>query len=1365
MAFPIDIGSAAQPDTGFSIVIGNDGGSMLDFELPALIPGTVMAIAIVRNAEVLCSDNTWTKAVDGVGASSIFLDVYTRTVDGTTGSNEGDVISFVSLTSQDLQGALVTVTSAVENGLVYDVQHAAFAADTSPTAAEVTALQELDAVLCIFSTDATTTLTAPSGFTALDTYSSSTPVRSFLACRRAADSTGTIAPGDATASPAATGRTFTLALFHAAPGATIDRLNTGSLARKWVASIEGYPYLLTDADEHQAAAAYDGTDYTSAIPALYVDLQNEQTIDPWSPFTKGGRLTLRVVDTADDTFGIDVHRKAGAETFLAVPLEASGDTVITVKSNDAFTETGTAYIGTEAITYSARQSTPERLTIASRGKYSPLLTDAGANYAHQHAIPAGDPLGFSVPPVVSQQPRHWVGKWVALRMHLWDAANGLLNTRDDARLVFAGKIDGIRDNPDGMTTDVDVKHVNDIIAERVLGVGLWTAKIADGITLETGQVFGASDRFFDGSTMDISTASPLVVKASGASGAYEIDAGRYTLGQLLSRIDAWLAQALDDADLRGSFHVGITSVEGVTHGKLVMTPGGTGDQCVFQISMPRSVFIALGQFADASGAVFGNATLTRDGLTAGDTVRETSLGPAMRIVGANNVEVYDESGIFTDQYAALPINHKAVLGPQAIGDDYGYILLNGKQPCLVQKLEDDADPATPGVLVRCRPFDPVTGQLLDPQMITVEFDKPGDATITQFYAFVDTLANHLKKMAYSSGVAGYNHATYDAYPEPMSIGLPGELLGDDFEESCDALPSSDMIIPLIVTKPTKLADVIGGDLKLRFAFLRWVNEHLEWWSWMTPFTGIALTESNKAHPAGVNDEQRSSTVLYDDWQRNVIKLEFNRDFTISDTNAAYRDHITVVDRVAIDDAGGTQRVETIRAPNTYSQSYLGAGGTGIEDLTPRFKSVASLFTRPVRRTRRTIDPRYWEQIAVGDVVLVTDAFARDPDTGQRSVATRPGIIVSHRWNPGGLEPGSDTPRDMDGEVEILFLDLLRTGPYVPCANVDDGAANGGLDAGTETIFTCEAHDYSESSEAADASYMTAGRKIRIVERDPADPAAPLSWDRVVDSQTGNTVTVTVAISLPAWDSGKKYRIIWDDYPDAIANQQTFSYQADDADGMVSDSRAPFQYVIGGYKQSWPLVLATANAATDPVELPPDSVYGDGVGVDVGTMYALNRLVNNLIDYKTARSNPWMLNTDFEASGDTNSDEWVLCAILPINLGWVQLANGISRSLYVAPLVKSSDGDEVLTRITLTPYPPTGDSRVEVDRGLFYDEVEFSTTSTTYAVPTAQQLSLAGRTNMQGNAYLLIEMKVPAAAGSTIATSRGLAVCYEGPRTT
>ena len=109
-------------------------------------------------------------------------------------------------------------------------------------------------------------------------------------------------------------------------GTTLAAMQAGSFAMKYVVAIEGYPYLLTDAAPAAAVAAWTGTDWTQALPGLLVELDRNQTIDPWNPLQGGGTCTLRVQPDPTDRLGIDMaKRNAGAENERGRCKQAPGE--------------------------------------------------------------------------------------------------------------------------------------------------------------------------------------------------------------------------------------------------------------------------------------------------------------------------------------------------------------------------------------------------------------------------------------------------------------------------------------------------------------------------------------------------------------------------------------------------------------------------------------------------------------------------------------------------------------------------------------------------------------------------------------------------------------------------------------------------------------------------------------------------------------------------------------------------------------------------------------------------------------------------------------------------------------------------------
>lgn len=1131
-----------------------------------------------------------------------------------------------------------------------------------------------------------------------------------------------------------------------APGSTLTALQAGGICHKWVAAFGGYDQLVSDAPAAAVVTAWAaGGDWNDALGnCLYVELENEQRANPWQPFGDGGTLTLRIAPDANDTFGIDTHRKtAGAETFLTSTVGASpDDDTLTVSSASNFDTTGTAYIGNEAILYSGKTATT--LTGCTRGVYAPFANDtsgsffAAGRFAQHHEVDS-DPNAIRLKPVVSEQPRTWLGRWMGLWLHRWSEENQLLNTRADAQLVFAGRVVEIADDPSTACTVVECEHVNDYVKNAVIGKDMWSATLKEGVELTTGMLFDFSESDDGGATWV--DADPLLVVASGATGANEINEGFYSHDEVSVALNTWWASELDAANIVGFYSIGLTPFDSGGGG------GAGSDRTALSFNIPGASTVNFSlRYPERVSRFFGKLQTSGSGTPVvlhapPDSEASTdhqifSEGSPLRFVVADPewpvIYVDNERGTFVDQAGQLPSETTNI---SSGGGEIGLFCINNSAIFGGLKIGDAISFVVPITSVR------LSGQSLDlwealgGLEATVD-DNSSTITIRQILYYQDTATNILKKIFYTTGGDGVNHATYDVLPRPLGLGIPGELLGDDFEDSCDTIPGAQTDFTLVVDEPTKLADLFSGPLIFRWTFLRWINEHLEFCSWRAPTTGVALTESNKATAAGTQDDQRSATVLSDDWQRTTIKVDYDRDLGEFDGDGGFRSTLTLVDRVAIDDAGGAEKPITIQLRDQY-------GTEGVKALTGQFKSLATLFTRPVRRTVRTIDSRFFEGYSIGDCVIVTDEFARDPDTGQRRVAARPGIITRHQWTLGGAGPNGSVG-DVGGEVELMFLDVNRSAQYVPAAQLDDTATNSGYVVGTK-VATCYAHRYSESSEAADASYFTAGRKVRLIEIDPTDPAAPSTHDDTVASQTGNTVTLTDGFA--GFDNTKLYKLVFDTYGDSTATQQSsFVYQADDTDAMIEDTRAPFNYTQG------PLIVGTANSPTDLVELPANNTFGDGVGRDVFTEVACNRLLNQMLDLGCTMSLPSL---GFNEMTGSIGVTWRLVDIRAIWLSAEELSAGCSRTLLVSPRMKSTSGTSNV-RVSLVRHRPNATLLTNVNRGTILSDATFSTSSSTYVVPTAQSLVIRGVKNYNGFAYLLLEC-------SAAASTTGLSICQESSR--
>ena len=1154
-------------------------------------------------------------------------------------------------------------------------------------------------------------------------------------------------------------------------GTTGDSLAAGSTNYVLVAAIEGYAHLLTNHGDTSAvvtafAALSDG-DWTSAIGGLFAEVDNEQTISPWEPMHGGGRCTLTVIPDAADTFGIDVNRRAaGWESELTAEANRTEDT-ITVQSTAGAASSGVAYIGTEAIAYSGKTATT--LTGLTRGKWSPFgngSTTSDGRFAQHHRVGLSA-SSVQLAPLVSAQPRTWIGRWVGLWMVR--SSGGTLDTVAQAQLIYAGKIAEIRDDPNHFGTVLDLRHVLDVIREATVGRDMWSGASAEGVNLKQGMVFSFSEY---SSVTGANDATDMTVVASPSVDFYEIPEGYYTLTGLMGRINGWLAaNYIATTILTDSV---ITLVQTESGYRVRFTSYLTGDPTSAEIKMPAQVArmfgwgqaeaLEPGYRAGVKRYAFGENEVV---ITGTEPPLKSILDKVVNFSSGLNFDITTTTGTIRDQFDSLPSalrpGTRDVAGITDPG--WGCFVFDGK--VLMRAAWDPAVSPVATLLAGQAQNQMFSGAFTgDLEFVAVPYDDAAEGTIPvrQVMVFESTLATFLMSVIYSTGTAGYNSDTYDGLPFGSGIGIPGVLLGAEFEDSIAGLPGADESLVVVVDKPHTLADLLQGDLVLRLVFPVWRDQHVRFNSWRTPDTGAAtftLTESNKAEPSGNATGHRSATAVTTEWQRPIVKIQYNRNFSDLSSDG-FQDSLTLEDRTAIDDAGGDGAVVTIKARNTFGQ--FEQTGAAVESLVPPFLAAMPLFSRPQRKVTRSIDARFFEQIGVGDVVLFSDAFARDPETGIRGIAVRPAMVTRHRWSLGGAIPGSDQPADMGGEVDLFFTDrnaTLGDALYAPAADVDSTYSSGGFTAGYNAGYNtvrCVARAYNQSvtatingvpvllEEATDATLFPAGYAVRIVERDPADINDPQVWTTTVASQSGDDIVL--AAPLTGFDTAKQYRVIFDDFDACTTAQKLKAFQADATDGLILDASGAFLYKSQSAERNW-----TANASPPVIEMLPALAYADGAGRDVGNETALLLMLDNLLDYKTGINQPVL----FPARQNTaNAGVYELVYLAPVWLTREGLSNAVTRELSVSILHYSTDGTAATVRVSLCRSRPVDASRLNVSRGAVYAEMYRSTTSTSVVASTVSVLDAAVKDPNTGRAWLLIECGYKA---GTLGVSR----FQEGPR--
>lgn len=1138
-------------------------------------------------------------------------------------------------------------------------------------------------------------------------------------------------------------------------GTTLTALQAGGCALDFVVQIEGYATILTTGDAGDALTAWglsthDGqADISAALSGLAVHFDQGTSANPWEPFGQPPICRLTIVqgldstDTLSDRFAVDVFKRSGGdETTLTASVNPTA-TTLAVRSTTSFASTGTVMVGPEAISYGGKTGTS--FTTCVRGRYSPFNVDGGDRFARSHVVrdaltATGDLVGVGLPPLASEEPRTWIGRWVGV--WICRRTETGIDGPDEAHLAFAGTIASVAEGGNGETL-IDLEHAQRRINETRVMSDPWSAKLADGFYLEfSGNGSSGDNEFACTTTRNTSslTANPLVIVSGAPASVNEIQVGTYTSAELAQAITAWLQAefAAGRLNFSTSYTDAFSTSDG-PRGVLSFSDGTAG-------SVVRSATLTCPFGLAHRFLGWDDRALTANNNSVGTTGFKRTAGPPLRAlagISGGRLSIENERGTWIDQSSFMPPS--LMDGPglaEAIVKvgDFGHAVVYKTTGALVF--------LSTTVAIN-RFLAGIGGDVHD--LIEVTLDDDRELEIRQVLVIESDFASLLLKLLLSTGATAHNHATYDALPSSMGCAIPFSLLGDDFIDDVEAASCSDATLALVVDKPTRFVDLFNVDFILRFAFMTWGNGRIHLKSWGTPTVGaavVALTESNKAMALeqARTDLQRSAGEERFEFIRNSITIKYGRN--------ADGDLVSSVSFPDIDSmAMHGDRSITLSASNTIGQSAIG----DLQGLIAKFAATMPLFSRPHKIITRTMDLALYEQLTVGTFVTITDSHIRNPETGLRGITGWPGIVVANRHDWGGSTIGfngeSPKPRSLFGEVSIMIFDRVTEAPYCPAAQVDHTATNAGYDAGTKTL-TCKAHEYSTASMDKDAGNFLAGDKIRILEIDPPDPTAALTWLRTVDTQAGDEIVLDTTLSSPAWDAAKKYRVISAEYDITAASQRVNTYQADDADGLVADARQPYGMMSsGGGAHEW-----TASASTELPARYSDDQIGDGVAFDVGAARDCARLANNIIGYKSAPQHPSIYSETRFAPSVTGT--YALCEVLPVFVGIGQLTASQSLSLYVAPQLRSKSGASVTMRVSLCRVMPAGSSLQDVTLVDPYVSVTFTTTSTAFIIPTAQAMSVAhlalAPSGLGGVGWLCIEVS------HADTEYNGMAVQHVGP---
>ena len=1142
-------------------------------------------------------------------------------------------------------------------------------------------------------------------------------------------------------------------------GTTLTALNTGYSAVTFVAMIEGFPYVLTSGNPDATFAAFDGSmvlglnDIDDAIGGLTVDWGGmSQMVDPWKPL--GDAPTLRLVvapgrgsqlyGDVTDIVGETIHkRQGGHETLMAAGASVDcNDLTLNGRHSSGFAASGVVYVGPEAMVYTSVTG-GGAFTISTRGHHSPFQTATGARFARTHkasdpTATTGDPVGVTIPPLISDEPRNWIGKWVGVWI-LRDSG-GALDLPEEGHLAFAGVIASVGSDDAGRTV-IELDHALTKMQDTVIHRDQFRAQLAEGVALSVGQSFGCTTAtFFTTTTQGVADA--LTVVSGTPASVNEIQAGRYTCQEIADAINAWLRSEKAAGNI-------LLNCQYVAY--FSDASGGIRARWEYNISTADAdLHEAVLTFPSVEVARFMGWSSASVGANGGDVAGTVSEHAPLRwqrefdLHNAVAAMLINPRGTWIDQGATLP----AALNPASAYD--GIIHVDGMGYLLAIYTSDTSMSLAyaPGGY-----FESAVPQ----EQITVESDATLE--VRQVLVIEGSFKQLLLWLLLSTGTAAFNSATYDTMAEPVSCGIPHSLFTSAFESDLDALENSDKTATIILNKPTRFGDLMHSDFALRWAALVWGAGRIQCKAWSTPLAGYATTtigEASKAVPAGTRDKQRSSSIEDLSAIFNVVKFEYG-----ADSGGELRDELTIVDLTSARDYGS--RAITIAARNA---SQRGPSAESIGELIASFSGTMAMFSRPFFRIRRPMAVSHFEQLVPLTIVAYTDPHLRNPDTGLRGVTAWPAIVLGSSFDWGGVETGIDGQSRVvppSGEVTLMLRPRIVAGKYSPACRIDDTASSGGYSAGYNSAvpgFKVYTGTYSDGG--TDSSYFAANDYIRIIEIDPSVAGSPTTWTaQISGTPTSTEINLKAALAAPAWDAAKKYIIVPDTYSAVKASQQDKTFQADDADGLIENARNPFGLSVLGSSQDPSFTL---HAATTLPSRPSTYAYGDGKPLDVAYEFQTAELANNMVSYKTAPICPEVY-TDTRAHSGTGTK--LLTDVAIVGIGEGRLPAPLTRKYYVAPRMRSTDGNTATIRVSLCKLWPQGDSLEDAIIPEPYASVTFTTASTTFEIPTAQgidirHLNLTPGGPFGGVGFLCVEL---VKGGSWNVEYEGLALSRLGPLVT
>jgi hypothetical protein len=388
----------------------------------------------------------------------------------------------------------------------------------------------------------------------------------------------------------------------------------------------------------------------------------------------------------------------------------------------------------------------------------------------------------------------------------------------------------------------------------------------------------------------------------------------------------------------------------------------------------------------------------------------------------------------------------------------------------------------------------------------------------------------LLMMILSTGVSGYNHATYDCLMEEFGLGMPASLIDVESFENADKLVAGNSLSAryLYPIEGKTFKELIEAECSLFGFAMVWQNGQFRIIEVMPPpITDYQATIDEDVIMDHLWQPKFSMSV---DSCVNQYDCYLNFDYLANKFNSP----IIIQDVDSISEFRKTlsHRIEN-KGVWTHRLAPL-----PVDDLTKQLMGRYIRFPMPI--VTLPIAPTLINKIFVGDVVAFQSDKFHDPFGSGTKTTNCYAQIISLSWNYSSW-------------IGVLKLRLLSDveqygSPWAHAALVDIDATNGGWDAGAYRLTLVD-YEYGDADvDNKDGNQFAQGDYVTIRERAPENPSSQQMWGPIevakdYEDDGIDLLTLANGTTLTGWDATKEYIVSPGDYDEVVITQKTLVYIA------------------------------------------------------------------------------------------------------------------------------------------------------------------------------------------------------------------------------